>query len=121
MPASRSAVPLALGVGGLAVAPAVASWALWHPVAVDPSGPVLCPFRTLTGLPCPLCGGTRAFVYAFNGDGRFLHYNWSWLVLWVVVLGWGVATLVRLRAGRPPPVAPLRAGAATVQARPWVL
>lgn len=27
-----------------------------------------CPFLTVTGHPCPLCGGTRSFAYTWNGD-----------------------------------------------------
>ncbi len=27
-----------------------------------------CPFLLLTGHPCPLCGGTRAFAYTWRGD-----------------------------------------------------
>ena len=121
MAASRSAVPLALGVGGLAVAPVVASWALWHPVGVEHAGPALCPFRALTGVPCPLCGATRAFVYFFNGDGRFLHYNWAWLVLWAALLAFGVVMLLRRRAGRAPPLGALRAGTTALRARPVLL
>lgn len=26
-----------------------------------------CPFLTITGHPCPLCGGTRSFAYMWNG------------------------------------------------------
>src|SRR3954454_3732756 len=48
-----------------------------------------CPFRTLTGLPCPLCGGTRAFAWAARGDGGFLHYNafWVFIALAMIVTG----------------------------------
>src|SRR3954470_12689011 len=104
MAGPRPARPIALaaGVGGLAVAPALASWALWHPVGVEHDGAALCPFRTLTGLPCPLCGGTRAFVYFFNGDARFLQYNWAWLVLWLAGGAWGVGVVVGVAAGGPP-------------------
>jgi hypothetical protein len=30
----------------------------------------LCPFRELTGLPCPFCGGTTAAVHLGHGDPR---------------------------------------------------
>lgn len=33
-------------------------------------GPVVCPFRLLTGLPCPGCGMTRAWVFAMHGQLR---------------------------------------------------
>jgi hypothetical protein len=29
-----------------------------------------CPFLTLTGHPCPFCGGTRSFAYMWQGDLR---------------------------------------------------
>ncbi|MCF8569522.1 DUF2752 domain-containing protein [Gordonia sp. HY002] len=38
------------------------------PVSAVEDGPVICPFRHLTGLPCPGCGLTRAFVYTMHGD-----------------------------------------------------
>jgi hypothetical protein len=40
--------------------------ALWRPS--DLPGVVLCPFRALTGLPCPGCGMTRAFCSMGHGD-----------------------------------------------------
>jgi len=33
-------------------------------------GPVLCPFRLITGGPCPVCGLTRAVGHALSGDVR---------------------------------------------------
>ncbi len=37
--------------------------------AVSPVHPsIACPFRALTGLPCPLCGMTRAVTAAMRGD-----------------------------------------------------
>src|SRR6476661_6052669 len=30
-------------------------------------GPVVCPFRLMTGLPCPGCGLTRAWVFIAHG------------------------------------------------------
>jgi Protein of unknown function (DUF2752) len=117
---ARSRLP-ELGVATLAVVPAATAWALWHPVAVERTGPALCPFRAMTGLPCPLCGATRAFVYFFHGDGRFLHYNWGWLVVWAGLLAWAAAA-VRARArGRPPPLGPLRAHPRLLWALPLVL
>lgn len=38
-----------------------------------------CPLLYATGLPCPLCGGTRAFAFATSGDLAFLDYNAFWV------------------------------------------
>jgi hypothetical protein len=54
-----------------------------------------CPFRTLTGLPCPLCGGTRAFAWAARGDSGFLHYNAFWVLVAVLMVLAGAVVLVR--------------------------
>lgn len=32
------------------------------------SGPILCPFRLVTGLPCPFCGMTRSLLALGQGD-----------------------------------------------------
>lgn len=78
-------------VGTLALA---VSW-LWLSMLGPP--PVLCPFRTITGLPCPTCGATRAFAALFSGDlPGSLGYNpavvpalaagaVAWVYAWVVV------------------------------------
>ncbi len=58
-----------------------------------------CPFRAITGLPCPLCGGTRAFAWAARGDTGFLSYNgfWVFVALAMIVAGLFVlATRVRV-------------------------
>ena len=52
--------------------------------------PVFCPFRLATGLPCPLCGGTRAFTYAASGDTKFLTYNGFWVFVALAMIVTGV-------------------------------
>ena len=54
----------AVAVGGL-LALGVA-YAL-GPGGID-DGPVLCPVRRLTGIECPACGLTRAWVHLVHGD-----------------------------------------------------
>ena len=58
-----------------------------------------CPFLALTGVPCPLCGGTRAVALAAQGDAAFLTYN----AVWVAVLAGLVVAGVAALAGRPVP------------------
>lgn len=52
--------------------------------------PSLCPFYTLTGLPCPGCGLTRAFVCLGHGQWReSLHWHpLGWLIFGFFVLLW---------------------------------
>lgn len=100
-------------VAAAAAAPFVAGALVYDPAGGDLGGPQLvCPFRAVTGLPCPLCGSTRAVVLAAHGDGAFLDYNA------VAVLALAAAVAVGLVALAP------RAGrwARDVLARPgWVL
>src|SRR3954464_5836892 len=56
-----------------------------------------CPFRALTGLPCPLCGGTRAFAWVARGDAGFLHYNAFWVVVGVAMVFAGLFVLATRR------------------------
>lgn len=58
----------------------------------------VCPFRAATGIPCPMCGGTRAVALAAHGDGRFLQYGAVWVAVAVVAAVAGAVALVR---GRP--------------------
>lgn len=38
--------------------------------------PLQCPFKYITGIPCPGCGGSRALIYLLNGDIKeALHMN----------------------------------------------
>jgi hypothetical protein len=51
-----------------------------------------CPLRTLTGIPCPLCGMTRAVVAAVHGHlGTSLAFNPGG----IVVLALAVVALLR--------------------------
>jgi hypothetical protein len=38
------------------------------PLSLVTSGPSLCPFKLMTGLPCPGCGMTRSVVALLHGD-----------------------------------------------------
>jgi len=48
-----------------------------------------CPFRWVTGIPCPACGTTRAYVSFFNLDfkGAFLHHPLFWLLPILLFIG----------------------------------
>ena len=72
---------LAVAAGALLAAPAVFG------VNVIPP----CPFRTLTGLDCPLCGGTRATRAMLTGDvSAAVDYNLLVPVMALVVLVLGL-------------------------------
>jgi hypothetical protein len=58
-----------------------------------------CPFRTITGLPCPFCGATRAFALAARGDAGFLEYNAVWVAVAALCVLLGAAALL---IGRSP-------------------
>jgi uncharacterized protein DUF2752 len=69
-------------------------------VPADGDTGLFCPFRELTGLPCPLCGATRAFALAARGDARFLDYNAVWVAVAALLIVAGAVVLVRGRAPR---------------------
>ena len=58
-------------VGGAAL---VGAAAIWPMLPLHP--PLACPLRSITGIPCPLCGMTRACVAAAHGHlGTSLAFN----------------------------------------------
>jgi hypothetical protein len=67
-------------------------------------GPVICPFRALTGLPCPGCGLTRSWVYAAHGWWReSFASNAFGMVVVAAIIALAVAVVVRRVRRRPPP------------------
>lgn len=93
----RSVSVAALGVG------AVVAAAVLTPHDAT-TGPVVCPFRLLTGLPCPGCGLTRSWVYWLHGDWQAgLAANPFGIVLLVAAVSFAVATARALVTSRPVP------------------
>jgi len=79
-----------LRVAGMALVPAAV---LLSVSPVDPVPP--CPLRTLTGIPCPLCGSTRGVIAAVHGHfGQALTLNPASIGVLVLALllvaGWRV-------------------------------
>ncbi|GAB18599.1 hypothetical protein GOEFS_059_00330 [Gordonia effusa NBRC 100432] len=68
----------------------------WSPAGVT-SGPSMCPFREMTGWPCPACGLTRSFVMLAHGDvSQAFSFNFFGPIFFVVgvvavvVAGWSL-------------------------------
>jgi hypothetical protein len=71
-------------------------------VPADGNTGLLCPFRELTGLPCPLCGATRAFALAARGDLGFTRYNAVWVLVAALLIVAGLVVLLTRRRPRVP-------------------
>lgn len=84
-------------------AAALGAACVFSPSGVE-SGPPLCPFAVMTGLPCPGCGLTRSWVAFMHGDvGSAFTFNAFgpvFLVLTAVTVVAATVTLVR-RRGAP--------------------
>jgi Protein of unknown function (DUF2752) len=111
LPGGRATAGLAaLGAAALAIACAVS------PARAE-SGPVVCPFRLATGLPCPGCGLTRAWVFIAHGDfGAALRANpFGYLTMAAAVVLIAVVATAVVR-GRPiPSMSPI------VRSRPFLV
>ncbi len=64
---------------------------VYYPYCLD--GPIVCPFRLVTGLPCPTCGLTRAFCFLAHGRiAESLQFHWLGAPLFLfAVLCFGVS------------------------------
>lgn len=95
--------PFVVGAAGLAGCVALA---VSNP---SDSGPPLCPFRTVTGLDCPGCGGLRGVGALGRGDvgGALGHNLLLAVIIPVAVVAYGLWALrsvgVTVRPVRLPP------------------
>jgi hypothetical protein len=85
-----------VGVAALAVGGCVAV-AVLDPAARSELSPG-CPFRALTGLDCPGCGGTRALYALTQGQvtTSLSHNLLVWLVVPLLMAAWGSWLLTAL-------------------------
>jgi hypothetical protein len=59
--------------------------------------PAVCGYRLRTGLPCPLCGATRAFVHLVRGHVvTAWHHNPAASVLFIGIVGTAVVAALRV-------------------------
>jgi len=66
-----------------------------------PEKPVICTFRRITGLPCPSCGMTRAFICLGHGDIRgALKNNLSSPVIYAAFCITLLISVVQIVTGR---------------------
>lgn len=89
------AAPLAVGAVGLTGLAALALLPDDVRLAVSPG----CPFRAVTGLDCPGCGGTRAVLALLDGDLRGALGHNVLTVLLLPLLGWAWLGWLRVRLG----------------------
>ncbi len=106
----RSAAWLGGGALALLLAPLLTAL-LCFSTSIAASGSN-CPLLQATGVPCPACGATRAFVLFAHGDfGGALSFNWTWLVIWLLLVAALAVGAWRVWQQRPAwPSAARRAG-----------
>ncbi len=98
---TRSASAAPTGVLALVSAGALCAAAALSPAAAA-HGPVVCPFRLVTGLPCPGCGMTRAWVFLAHGRvGDALSANPFVLVTLPAAVALVLVVLVSVVRRRP--------------------
>src|SRR3954452_10889350 len=66
------------------------------------TGLPVCPLRAATGVPCPMCGASRAFALAARGDGRVWQFNAAWVVLAAAAVLAGILALAASARGAAP-------------------
>lgn len=71
----------------------------WRPAT---QGPTTCPFAIVTGVACPLCGGTRAAAALVQGDLSLAWEMHPIIFLVAPLMAYGYVHWLRTRAGHPP-------------------
>src|SRR5262245_31261317 len=85
---------------GLAALGVLAASRAYAPYAT--TGPVICPFHGLFGLPCPGCGLTRAFCSLAHGDvAAAVGYHALSPLLFLATLGTPLVCVYELARRRP--------------------
>ena len=76
---------------------------------VEPADWLVCPYRRLTGMPCPLCGLTRALCAIGHGQFRRAVELHAVSPLIFALFVWGLAaSLAQMRGWLPPQPASLQ-------------
>jgi hypothetical protein len=61
----------------------------------------LCPFKAITGFPCPGCGITRSLVFLYRGDlSTSVHYHWFGVPLVLFCIAVITVSLIEMRTGQ---------------------